>query len=118
MASTFQINVPPAAFFSSKHWTVVDVREAGLAMRAKPKVLSTVKRDRHNVFVSAAYGSETRGHLMPRSDDSGEVRFGRFRFDLRRRLLLHDDGPVVLGGRALDFLCLLASARGAVPQQG
>ena len=51
---------------------------------------------------------------MRRSDDPEEVRFGRFRLDLRRRLLLHDDGPVELGGRALEVLCLLASARGTV----
>jgi DNA-binding winged helix-turn-helix (wHTH) protein len=51
---------------------------------------------------------------MRRSDDSEEVRFGRFRLDLRRRLLLHDDAPGELGGRAFDVLCLLASARGAV----
>ena len=51
---------------------------------------------------------------MRRSDDPEEVRFGRFRLDLRRRLLLHDDGPVELGGRALDVLCLLASARGVI----
>jgi DNA-binding winged helix-turn-helix (wHTH) protein len=51
---------------------------------------------------------------MPLSDDPEEVRFDRFRFDLRRRRLLHDSEPVEVGGRALDVLCLLVSAGGAV----
>ncbi|HUC66719.1 MAG TPA: winged helix-turn-helix domain-containing tetratricopeptide repeat protein [Stellaceae bacterium] len=51
---------------------------------------------------------------MPLSDDPEEIRFGRFRFDLRRRCLLHDGEPVELGGRALDVLHLLASAEGAI----
>src|SRR5438874_882268 len=46
--------------------------------------------------------------------DPGEIRFGRFRLDLRRRQLLHDDEPVRLAGRPLDVLCLLASAGGGV----
>jgi adenylate cyclase len=50
---------------------------------------------------------------MPRLNESGEVCFGRFRFDLRRRLL-HDGKPLDLGGRALDVLRLLALAEGAV----
>jgi DNA-binding winged helix-turn-helix (wHTH) protein len=54
------------------------------------------------------------GQSMPLSDDPEEVRFGRFRFDLRRRRLLHDSEPVEVGGRALDVLCLLASAGGGV----
>jgi adenylate cyclase len=47
-------------------------------------------------------------------DNPEEVCFGRFQFDLRRRRLLHDGEPVELGGRALDILGLLASAKGAV----
>ncbi len=47
-------------------------------------------------------------------DDLEEVCFGRFQFNLRRRRLLHDGEPIELGGRALDILCLLASAKGAV----
>jgi TolB-like protein len=48
------------------------------------------------------------------ADDPEEVRFGRFRFNLRRRHLLYDGEPVALGGRALDVLRLLVSAEGAV----
>ena len=40
----------------------------------------------------------------------GEVRFGRFRLDLARRELRRDEKPVRLGSRALDILCVLASA--------
>ena len=43
-----------------------------------------------------------------------QVCFGRFRFDLRRCRLLHDDEPIELGGRALEVLRLLALANGAV----
>ena len=46
--------------------------------------------------------------------ESSEIRFGRFRLDLRRRTLLRDDQPVRLGGRPLDILCALASAGGDV----
>jgi TolB-like protein/tetratricopeptide (TPR) repeat protein len=41
-----------------------------------------------------------------------EVRFGRFRFDLGRRELSRDEATLRLGGRALDILHLLASAKG------
>jgi len=51
---------------------------------------------------------------MQLCDNPEEVCFGQFRFDLRRRRLVHDGEPVELGGRALDILCLLASAKGAV----
>jgi adenylate cyclase len=51
---------------------------------------------------------------MRLSDAPEEIRFGRFRLDLRRGRLLHDGEPVVLGGRALDVLRVLASAEGAV----
>jgi adenylate cyclase len=44
----------------------------------------------------------------------GEVRFGRFRLNLVRRELLRDNTQVRLGGRALDILCVLASAGGAI----
>jgi DNA-binding winged helix-turn-helix (wHTH) protein len=44
----------------------------------------------------------------------GEIRFGRFQLDLARRELSRDNKPVRLGGRALDILCVLASAAGAV----
>jgi TolB-like protein/class 3 adenylate cyclase len=43
-----------------------------------------------------------------------EVSFGRFRLDLAQRKLRRDDKLVRLGGRALDILCVLASAGGAV----
>jgi TolB-like protein/Tfp pilus assembly protein PilF len=45
---------------------------------------------------------------------SGDVRFGRFRFDLGQRELSCDGVPVRLGGRALDILSVLASAGGDV----
>jgi TolB-like protein len=51
---------------------------------------------------------------MQLSDNPEDVCFGRFRLDLRRRRLLRDGEPIELGGRALDILCLLASAKGAV----
>jgi DNA-binding winged helix-turn-helix (wHTH) protein len=44
----------------------------------------------------------------------GEVSFGRFRLDLARRELRRDETPVRLGSRALDILCVLASAEGRV----
>src|SRR6516165_1384255 len=44
----------------------------------------------------------------------GEISFGRFRLDLARRELRRDEKPVRLGSRALDILCVLASARGKV----
>jgi len=44
----------------------------------------------------------------------GEISFGRFRFDPVRRELCRDNSPVRLGSRALDALCVLASAEGAV----
>ena len=51
---------------------------------------------------------------MRLSDDPEEIRFGRFRLDLRRGRLLHEGEPVALAGRALDVLRVLASAAGAV----
>src|SRR5262249_11694837 len=47
----------------------------------------------------------------------GEISFGRFRLDLARRELRRDEKPVRLGSRALDILCVLASARGKVGSQ-
>ena len=46
--------------------------------------------------------------------DRHEVVFGRFRLDLGQRELLHDGTTVRLGARALDILCVLASAKGEV----
>ena len=43
-----------------------------------------------------------------------EISFGRFRLDLARRQLRRDNTPVRLGSRALDILCVLASAGGKV----
>jgi len=44
----------------------------------------------------------------------GEISFGRFRLDRARRELRRGNEPVRLGGRALDILCVLASADGTV----
>ena len=44
----------------------------------------------------------------------GVISFGRFRLDLARRELRRDKGLVRLGSRALDILCVLASAGGKV----
>jgi TolB-like protein/class 3 adenylate cyclase/predicted ATPase len=44
----------------------------------------------------------------------GEISFGRFRFDLARRELRRDERLVRLGRRALDILCVLASAEGGL----
>jgi TolB-like protein/cytochrome c-type biogenesis protein CcmH/NrfG len=46
--------------------------------------------------------------------DGGQFSFGRFRLDLERRRLLRDEQPVRLGSRALEILCVLASAEGRV----
>src|SRR5215831_20928247 len=43
-----------------------------------------------------------------------EISFGRFQFDLTRRELRRDNNPVRLGSRALNILCVLASAEGRV----
>src|SRR5262250_2958544 len=43
-----------------------------------------------------------------------EISFGQFRLDLTRRELRRVHSPVRLGSRALDILCVLASAGGAV----
>jgi DNA-binding winged helix-turn-helix (wHTH) protein len=43
----------------------------------------------------------------------GEISFGRFRLDSARELR-RDEKPVRLGSRALDILCVLASAGGKV----
>jgi TolB-like protein len=43
-----------------------------------------------------------------------EVNFGRFRLDLGRRELSRDGDIVQLGSRAIDILCVLASAKGNV----
>ena len=46
--------------------------------------------------------------------DGGQLNFGRFCLDLGRRRLLRDERSVRLGDRALDILCVLASAEGKV----
>src|SRR5215470_10366842 len=46
------------------------------------------------------------------SDD--QVKFGGFQLDLGRRQLSHDGTLVQLGSRAIDILCVLASAKGNV----
>ena len=43
---------------------------------------------------------------------NSEVWFGRFRLDLKNRELLHAGAHVKLSSRALEILCLLASAKG------
>jgi TolB-like protein len=43
-----------------------------------------------------------------------DIAFGPFRLDLVRRALLRDQIPVRLGSRAIDLLCVLAEANGAV----
>jgi DNA-binding winged helix-turn-helix (wHTH) protein/TolB-like protein len=45
---------------------------------------------------------------------SEEITFGRFRLHPRRRELLRDEVPVRLHRRALDILCALAAAKGAI----
>src|SRR5215472_6129072 len=44
----------------------------------------------------------------------GEISFGRFRLNLTQRQLWRDNAPIRLARRALDVLCVLASAGGAV----
>jgi TolB-like protein/Tfp pilus assembly protein PilF len=44
--------------------------------------------------------------------DDDEVTFGRFRLRLENRELMRDGAPVRLGGRALEILCVLATAKG------
>jgi hypothetical protein len=44
----------------------------------------------------------------------GKISFGRFRLDFARRELRRDQTPVRLGSRALDILCVMASAGGKV----
>ena len=46
------------------------------------------------------------------SDDPGEIAFGPFMLDRRRRRLSRDGLPIPLGGRALDVLAVLAAAGG------
>jgi TolB-like protein len=44
----------------------------------------------------------------------GEVSFGRFRLDLKKRELSLDGAPIELGSRGLDILSILASEKGGV----
>jgi TolB-like protein len=46
--------------------------------------------------------------------DPNVISFGRFRLDLTKRQLARDGVAVQLGSRALDILCVLASAKGEV----
>ena len=46
--------------------------------------------------------------------DRTEISFCRFSLDLSQRQLVRDGKPVQLGSRALDILCVLASAKGEV----
>src|SRR5215472_6546423 len=46
--------------------------------------------------------------------ENEEISFGRFRFDLGLRELRRDGEPLQLPGRALDILCVLATAKGEV----
>jgi adenylate cyclase len=46
--------------------------------------------------------------------NAGEISFGRFRLDLQGHRLSCEDEPIRLPGRALDILCVLAAARGAI----
>jgi DNA-binding winged helix-turn-helix (wHTH) protein/TolB-like protein len=46
--------------------------------------------------------------------ENEEISFGRFRLHPRRRELLRDEVPVRLHRRALDILCALAVAKGAI----
>src|SRR4029450_4606116 len=43
-----------------------------------------------------------------------DVRFGRFRLDMAQRQLTREGAVVPLGGRALDVLCALVSAKGDI----
>ena len=45
---------------------------------------------------------------------SDEFEFGQFRLNLERRELSHAGSPVRLGGRAMDVLAILASAKGGI----
>src|ERR1051325_9721271 len=46
--------------------------------------------------------------------NAGEISFGRFRLDLQGHRLSCEDEPIRLPGRALDILCVLAAAQGAI----
>ena len=65
------------------------------------------------IFKVSSFGSGSGSNQM----ESSEIRFGRFRLDLRRRTLLRDDLPVRLGGRPPAILFALASAGGDVLTQ-
>lgn len=58
-----------------------------------------------------------RACVLPHSHDAmddHELRFGRFRLDPVRRVLLHDGAPVRIGPRAISLLLVLARRRGSV----
>ena len=50
----------------------------------------------------------------PRATAPGGLRFGRFELQPHERRLLVDGEPVLLGGRALDVLTLLAERAGSL----
>lgn len=51
---------------------------------------------------------------MPVKSDASEIRFGRFRLDPQRRVLLVDGAPSSLGARAIDVLIALVQRRDRV----
>ncbi len=51
---------------------------------------------------------------LPQATTPGGLRFGRFELQPRERRLLVDGEPVLLGGRALDVLTLLAERAGSL----
>src|SRR5215467_1366419 len=52
--------------------------------------------------------------LGPKPMNGDQVRFGRFRLDLKRRELWRDETLMRLGSRVVDVLCVLVSAKGEV----
>ena len=67
----------------------------------------------HNVPASDLKSPESRDHdgSMTELD---KVSIGQFRLDLATRSLSRGGKPVALGSRALEILCVLAAARGAI----
>ncbi|MDH4391899.1 MAG: winged helix-turn-helix domain-containing protein [Aquabacterium sp.] len=51
---------------------------------------------------------------LPQAAPPGSLRFGRFELQLHERRLLVDGEPVLLGGRALDVLTVLAERAGSL----
>ena len=117
----------PHSLMSPEHLTLPNVLIVGRRLRLDfPTLIAgptriTLDRTRHSalmsfclrIFKASSFGSGSGSNQM----ESSEIRFGRFRLDLRRRTLLRDDLQVRLGGRPLDILCALASAGGDVLTQ-